>query len=350
MRVTIQQTTTPLPPIAPSHHSFLAAHWPLSIAPMMRCTDRIYRMLMRTITRRTLLYTEMISAAAIIHGDRESLLRFDAAERPLVLQIASGDPEEAAHAVTLAESYHYDEYNLNVGCPSERVRGRFGACLMAEPARVASIVAAMRRVTSRPISIKHRLGINGHESYSHLRHFVETSAAAGATRHIVHARMAWLGGLSPKENRTVPPLHYEWVYRLKEDLPTATIEINGEITSLAETLQHLQRSDGVMIGREAYTNPWIFAEADSALFNVAPPSANRREALQQFVDYLIRNEQQGNRLPLHRLLAHLTGFFHGCPGSHLWRKTLHAGIRCHSSLAELILRALHVQEQKCQCL
>ncbi len=344
MRATLSHILTPQQQITLLRHPFPIARYPLSIAPMMHCTDRIYRVLMRTITRHTLLYTEMISAAAIIHGDRERLLGFDAVERPLVLQIASGDPEEAAQAIALAEPYHYDEYNLNVGCPSKRVCGRFGACLMAKPAQVASIVAAMCRVTSRPISIKHRLGINGHESYRHLRHFVEISAAAGATRHIVHARMAWLGGLSPKENRTVPPLHYEWVYRLKEDLPTATIEINGEITTLIEALQHLQHSDGVMIGRRAYSNPWIFAETDSTFFDAVPPSTTRREALLQFVDYITGREQQGDTVAPHRLLAHLAGFFHGCHGSHLWRRTLHAGLRCYSSFAELILHALHAQE------
>ena len=312
---------------------------------MMRRTDRTHRALVRCITLQTLLYTEMVSAAAIVHGDSDSLLRFDSCERPLVLQIGGGDPEECARAVERAEPYGYNEYNLNVGCPSKRVQGRFGACLMAEPERVAAIVTAMCNNTTRPVTVKHRLGIDNYESHRHLQKFVACTAAAGAARHIVHARLAILEGLSPRANRSIPPIRYDTVYRLKKEFPTLTFEVNGHVKTLAEAENHLRFSDGVMIGRQAYANPWILAQADSTIFNTTPPSATRRSALTKFAHYIAQREHNGDPPRAHTLLAHLAGFFHGCHGSRAWRRTLNSGVHRQQSLAELILSALEHQER-----
>ncbi|MBK8013277.1 MAG: tRNA dihydrouridine(20/20a) synthase DusA [Deltaproteobacteria bacterium] len=240
----------------------------LSVAPMMERTDRHYRYMARLLTRRTLLYTEMVTTWALLHGDRRRLLDYSECERPLALQLGGDNPDDLAQCAVWAEELGYDEVNLNVGCPSERViSGRFGACLMAEPVRVAAIVAAMRARVRIPVTVKHRIGINGLESYEDLANFVRVVAEAGCARFTVHARIAILGGLSPAENREIPPLRYEDVYRLKSDFPALEIELNGGVRSLDSALSHLQHVDAVMIGRAAYERPILLASADALIFH-----------------------------------------------------------------------------------
>src|SRR5690625_3774650 len=236
----------------------------LSIAPMLDWTDRHYRYLMRLMSRRVLLYTEMVNMNAILRGDPERHLGFSPQEHPVALQIAGDDPEKLARAAVIAQEWGYDEVNLNVGCPSERVQnGNFGACLMATPELVAESMAAMKEAVSIPVSVKHRIGIDELDSYEHMLNFVSKVSEAGVDRFIVHARKAWLKGLSPKENRDVPPLKYEHVYRLKEELPHLDIHINGGVKTFERVREHLQYVDGVMIGRWAYGDPYDFAFADS---------------------------------------------------------------------------------------
>jgi tRNA-dihydrouridine synthase A len=300
--------------------------WPLSIAPMMDRTDRHYRYFMRHITRRTLLYTEMVTTAAILHGDRNMLLAFDPLEKPLALQLGGDDPEQLTACARMAEAWGYDEVNLNVGCPSDRVQhGRFGACLMARPDHVATCVAAMRAATLLPVTVKHRIGIDHLNRYEDLAHFVDTVARAGCDRFVVHARIAVLNGLSPKENRTVPPLRYDDVYQLKADFPALTIEINGGIATLDQTFRHLGEVDGVMIGRAAYDNPYLFATAD-ALFE-APVSLapSRREVLDGILPYLEQCDVHG--LPASRTLRHLLGLFAHQPVAKAWKRYLSRHIR-----------------------
>jgi tRNA-dihydrouridine synthase A len=230
---------------------------------MLDWTDRHYRYFARLITRHTLLYTEMVTTGALIHGERDRFLRFDPAEHPLALQLGGSDPDEMATCARMGADWGYDEININVGCPSDRVQsGRFGACLMAEPGLVADCVAAMKAVVEVPVTVKSRIGIDDLDSYELLAAFTDSVATAGCDVLIVHARKAWLKGLSPKENRDVPPLRYDVVERLKRDFPALTMVVNGGITTLQQAKAHLQTLDGVMIGREAYQNPWMLAEAD----------------------------------------------------------------------------------------
>ena len=248
----------------------------LSVAPMLDWTDRHCRYFLRLITRRTLLYTEMVTTGALIHGDRERHLGFDPAEHPVALQLGGSDPESLAACARLGADRGYDEINLNVGCPSDRVQnGRFGACLMAEPRLVAECVAAMKGRVAIPVTVKTRIGIDNRDSYEELVEFVTEIAAAGCDALIVHARKAWLQGLSPKENRDIPPLRYDLVERLKGDFPGLSISINGGVTTLAQASDLLQRLDGVMIGREAYQNPWVLAQADQVIFG-DPDASPRR--------------------------------------------------------------------------
>ena len=267
---------------------------------MLDWTDRFFRFFARQISRRVLLYTEMVTTGALIHGDRERHLRFDPAEHPLALQLGGSDPRELATCAGIGEAWGYDEINLNVGCPSDRVQsGRFGACLMAEPRLVADGVAAMRDAVSLPITVKHRIGIDERDSYDELRDFVGTVAEAGCGVFIVHARKAWLQGLSPRENREVPPLRYDRVTRLKRDFPELRIVINGGVTSLDQTESLLRELDGVMIGREAYHNPWLLADADRRIFGVAGPQPSRHEVLERFIPFAERELAGG--VPLGRL-------------------------------------------------
>ncbi len=302
------------PPVSPTRI-------PYSIAPMMDWSDRYYRYFMRGITRRTLLYTEMISTAAIVHGDRSRLLDFDPVEHPLSLQIGGSDVVEIAQAVAAAESWDYDEINLNVGCPSDRVQERgLGACLMATPDLVARMVEAMKGQTAKPVTVKHRIGIDHMDRYEDMHNFVRIVRSAGPARFTVHARIAWLEGLSPKENRTVPPLRYEDVYRLKEDFPELDIEINGGIRSLDAADRHLRSVDRVMIGRAAYETPWVMSTADSRIAGVPPPSDCGRVAVERMIPYL--EECYARGVPSRKILRHMLGMFSGLPGARLWRQGL----------------------------
>ncbi len=287
---------------------------------MMDLTDRHYRAFMRGVTRRTLLYSEMVTTNAVLRGDRARVLGFSDLEKPLVLQLGGDDPAALAECARIAEDYGYDEVNLNVGCPSARVRsGNFGACLMMQPERVAASVAAMRAAVKVPVTVKHRIGVDEHDSFEWLTHFVRTVAATGAERFSVHARKAWLSGLSPKENRTVPPLRYEVVYRLKETFPELTFELNGGVKTLEEASGQLEHLDAVMIGRAAYETPYLFATAD-ALFYGETHVPTRREVVKAFKPYVF--EQLAKGVPLNRLTRHMLGLFAGCPGARAWRRHL----------------------------
>ncbi|MEO0825751.1 MAG: tRNA dihydrouridine(20/20a) synthase DusA [Cyanobacteria bacterium J06642_9] len=295
--------------------------YPISIAPMMDRTDRHFRFFMRQITRHTLLYTEMVTSAAIKYGDRDHLLSFSPAEKPLVLQVGGDDPTDLALCARVAADYGYDEINLNVGCPSDRVQsGHFGACLMAQPQQVADCVAAMAAASSLPVSVKHRIGIDNRDRYDDLINFVATVAQAGCARFSVHARKAWLQGLSPKENRTVPPLRYGDVYRLKQDLPHLGIEINGGITTLAQVREHHQFVDAVMIGRAAYDNPYLFATVDRAFFDPVATVPARHAIATAMLDYSETWMTQG--LKLNKITRHMLQLFTHQPGSRNWRRQL----------------------------
>ncbi|MGQ9658900.1 MAG: tRNA dihydrouridine(20/20a) synthase DusA [Thermochromatium sp.] len=293
----------------------------LSVAPMLDWTDRHCRYFLRLISRHTLLYTEMITTGALIHGDRERFLRYDPAEHPVALQLGGSDPRDLAHCARMAEDWGYDEVNLNVGCPSDRVQnGRFGACLMAEPALVAECVAAMRAAVQVPVTVKHRIGIDERDGYGQLVEFVGHLEAAGCDAIIVHARKAWLKGLSPKENRDIPPLRYEVVRDLKRDFPSLPIVINGGIKTLDAAVEFLRTLDGVMIGRAVYHNPWLLAEADRCIFGDAHPLPTRRQVLEAFIPYAERQLAAG--VPLSAMSRHLLGLFQGQPGARAWRRRI----------------------------
>ncbi|THF68467.1 tRNA dihydrouridine(20/20a) synthase DusA [Deinococcus sp. Arct2-2] len=298
----------------------------LSVAPMMDWTDRHCRVFHRTLTRRTLLYTEMVTTGAILHGDRERHLGFDGTEHPVALQLGGSDPAALAECARIAQDFGYDEVNLNCGCPSDRVQnGSFGACLMGTPDVVARAVEAMRGATSLPVTVKHRIGIDDLDSYDHLTRFVSTVAGAGCDTFIVHARKAWLSGLSPKENREIPPLRYELVQQLKMDFPHLTIILNGGVLTLDDAQAHLTWADGAMVGRAAYQNPYMLAAADRDVFGSAgfgsdtvPPT--RREAIEAFLPYVAAQVEQGQ--PLNRFMRHTLGLFAGQAGARHWKRTL----------------------------
>lgn len=296
---------------------------------MMDRTDRHYRFFMRQITRHTLLYSEMVTTPAILKGDRDRFLGFDPREKPLALQLGGDNPEELAQCAAIAEERGYDEINLNVGCPSDRVqKGRFGACLMAEPGRVADAVDTMRQAVALPVTVKHRIGVDDLDRYEDMRNFVRVVAEAGCDRFSVHARKAWLSGLSPKENREVPPLRYEDVYRLKRELPHLTIEINGGITTLDATEQHLEHVDGVMIGRAAYDRPYLFADADRRFFDDDAPPSTRRQVVDALIPYLEHWHRKGSAVG--HITRHMLQLFAGQPGARAWRRHIsenapHAG-------------------------
>jgi tRNA-dihydrouridine synthase A len=295
--------------------------WPISIAPMMDRTDRHYRYFMRQITRYTLLYTEMITTAALLHGDRDRLLGFSDVENPLALQLGGDDPTHLALCARLAEDWGYDEVNLNVGCPSDRVQhGHFGACLMAQPALVARCVEAMRQATTLPVTVKHRIGIDDLDRYEDMTNFVRIVAQAGCDRFIVHARKAVLHGLSPRENRAIPPLRYDDVYRLKTDFPALRIEINGGITTLQQASAQLQHVDGAMLGRAAYDQPYLFAEADALYFGDVTPPPARRQVLEAMLSYMECRIAQG--LPPYRIVRHLLSLFAYERAARLWKRCL----------------------------
>ena len=308
-----------------------------SVAPMMECTDRHFRYLARLLTKRALLYTEMITSAALVHGDRDHLLAYDAFEHPVALQLGGSKVDEMAQAAELAETYGFDEVNINCGCPSDRVQsGSFGACLMIEPKIVADNVKAMRAASDLPVTIKSRIGVDHHDSYEELMRFIECTAAAGCETFILHARKAWLSGLSPKQNRNVPPLDYEQVYRLKRDYPDLEIIINGGVNTLAETEQHLQYVDGVMMGREAYRNPYILSEIDARFYGEGRVSA-RQQVLKEYLDYCGGQLQQNARM--HHLAKPVIGLFHGEPRSRLWRQYISEQAHKHTSGLEVLEQA-----------
>jgi tRNA-dihydrouridine synthase A len=292
-----------------------------SIAPMMDWTDRHCRVFHRLMTRRARLYTEMLTTGAIIHGDRGRLLGFDASEHPVALQLGGSDARDLATSAKIGEDFGYDEINLNVGCPSDRVKdGRFGACLMAEPALVAEGVRAMKRAVGIPVTVKCRIGIDDQDPEIALDELARRVIAAGADALIVHARKAWLNGLSPKENRDIPPLDYARVYRLKASLPEMPVIINGGIASLAEAREHLAYVDGVMLGRAAYQEPWRLLSADPELFGEAAPHATMKDVFAAMMPYIERELAKGTRL--HSITRHFVGAFHAVPGARAFRRHL----------------------------
>lgn len=293
----------------------------VSVAPMMDYTDRHFRYFVRLLSRHTRLYTEMLTTGALLHGDHRRFMEFHAAEHPVALQLGGSEPAALAASAQLAAEYGYDEVNLNVGCPSDRVQsGRFGACLMNEPKLVAECVAAMIAAGPVPVTVKTRIGVDERDSYEELTEFVAAVAAAGCKVFIIHARKAWLKGLSPKENREVPPLRYDVAERLKRDFPALTIVVNGGVQTLEAMQKHLGAFDGVMVGREAVSNPYLFADVDRRFFDPAAPVLSRTDVLQAWLPYLETQMREG--VPLARMTRHALGLFHACPGARQWRRAL----------------------------
>jgi tRNA-dihydrouridine synthase A len=295
--------------------------WRLSVAPMMDWTDRHCRFFHRLITKRTRLYTEMVTTGALLHGDVPRHLDFNAEEHPLALQLGGSEPADLAACAKLAAQWGYDEVNLNCGCPSERVqRGAFGACLMAEPALVRDCIAAMRDAVDLPVTVKHRIGIDRGENDAFVRDFVGTVAEAGCEVFIVHARNAWLKGLSPKENRDVPPLRYDVVAQLKHDFPALTFVVNGGITTVSQIETHLRSIDGVMVGREAYHHPWVMAQWDASWLGAAPRAPLTREAVEGSMVAYMEREAAAHGTPWTSIARHMMGLYNGEPGARRWRQ------------------------------
>jgi tRNA-dihydrouridine synthase A len=310
-----------------------------SVAPMMDWTDRHCRFFHRGLTRQALLYTEMVTAEAILHGKRDLLLGFSPEEHPVALQLGGSDPAKLAAAARIGADYGYDEINLNVGCPSDRVQeGRFGACLMAEPRLVADCIAAMRGAVSVPVTVKCRIGIDDQDSERDFQTFIDTVAAAGCSTFIVHARKAWLKGLSPKENRDIPPLDYDRVHRLKVARPDLTIVLNGGIETLYGALQHKGLLDGVMLGRAAYQTPWLLASVDERVFGAAPSALTRHAALEAMFPYIEAHLARGGRL--NNIVRHVLGLFHGEPGARTFRRILSVEAVREGAGVEVVRRAL----------
>ena len=289
------------------------------VAPMLDWTDRHCRFFLRLISQHAVLYTEMLTTGAILHGDTERFLAMNAAEHPVALQLGGSNPGDLAAACKLAEKYAYAEINLNCGCPSDRVQsGMFGAVMMKNAAITADCVAAMRDAVDLPVTVKHRIGVDDYDSYDFLCQFVGTLSEAGCNTFVVHARKAWLKGLSPKQNREVPELNYDRVYQLKRDFPDAEIIINGGITTLEQSIEHLNHLDGVMMGREAYTNPYILATVDQDIYGANHPVKSREKIAEQFLDYIDNEMSKGTKL--HAMTRHILGLFHGMPGARLFRR------------------------------
>ncbi|WP_374497856.1 tRNA dihydrouridine(20/20a) synthase DusA [Vogesella indigofera] len=311
----------------------------LSVAPMLDWTDRHYRYFARLITKNTWLYTEMVTTGALLHGDVPRHLRYHDAEHPIALQLGGSEPQELAQCARLAAEWGYDEVNLNVGCPSERVqKGAFGACLMAEPQLVADCVKAMRDAVDIDITVKHRIGINDIDSYDAMRTFVDVVADAGCHTFIVHARNAILKGLSPKENREIPPLKYEYVYRLKQERPDLEILINGGIKSNEEIAGHLQHVDGVMVGREAYHNPYLMAEWDALFYGDDRQPLSRGKVVEALLPYVAARLQDGSNV--RHIARHVLGLFQGQKGARQWRRMLSDSKELHGADESLFIRAL----------
>lgn len=311
----------------------------VSIAPMMAWTDRHARYFLRLISERTMLYTEMVTTGALLHGDRYGLLRYHPAEHPIVLQLGGSQPDELAECSQMAQDAGYDEVNLNVGCPSDRVKqGCFGASLMAEPQLVAECVAAMRAKVDIPVTVKCRIGIDDMDDESALDEFVAIVAGAGCEHFIVHARKAWLQGLSPKENREVPPLRYDVVYRLKQARPALRITINGGIKTVEAMHQHLEHVDAVMLGREAYHNPYLLAEFDAQFYGCTEAPRSRQEVVHALLPYIEQELAEGTAL--HSITRHLHGLFLGRPGARAWRRFLSENDHKPGAGVEVLLAAL----------
>lgn len=313
---------------------------------MMDWSDRHCRMFWRQLSRNARLYSEMVTTGALIHGDRERFLRFDEVEHPVALQLGGSEPADLAQCARYAEDWGYDEVNLNCGCPSDRVQnGAFGACLMAKPELVRDSVAAMRDAVSIPVTVKHRIGIDDMETYTAFSDFVGTVASGGCEVFIVHARKAWLKGLSPKENREIPPLNYPWVARLKQDFPELTIVINGGIETLEECQAQLQSVDGVMLGRAAYHNPWLLSRVDSSFFAQSDPARSREAALEALLPYMEQQVAAGERLQ--SMTRHILGLYQQVPGARRFRRLLSeqahrpgAGVAIlHAAMNEVTQRA-----------
>lgn len=298
-------------------------NYPMSIAPMMDRTDRHYRYMMRKITKKTLLYTEMITAKAILHGKRDLLLGYDSSEHPISLQIGGDNPKEMAECAKIAQEYGYDEVNLNIGCPSPRVTsGNFGACLMTQPELVAECVSEMKASCSIPVTVKHRIGVDDVDRYEDMIRFIEIVSQAHSDRFSIHARKAWLQGLSPKQNRNVPPLRYQEVYDVKKVFPHLLIEINGGIKTHTDCQQHLQHVDAVMIGREAYDNPWLYANVDELYFDAEPNSITRTHVAMEMIPYIERELQRGSKMM--SITRHMLNLFKGERGGRIWRRKVGA--------------------------
>ncbi|MCC5451364.1 tRNA dihydrouridine(20/20a) synthase DusA [Rheinheimera sp. UJ51] len=310
----------------------------LSVAPMLDWTDQHCRYFHRLMSQHAVLYTEMVTTGAIIHG-KGDYLGYNEQEHPLVLQLGGSDPKDMATCAKLAEQRGYDAININVGCPSDRVQnGMFGACLMAQPQRVADCVKAMQDQVAIPITVKTRIGIDDSDEYQFLQDFVQMVAGAGCQQFVIHARKAWLKGLSPKENREVPPLNYARVYQLKQDFPTLDISINGGIKTLAEAATHLTQLDGVMIGREAYTNPYMLSEVDAQLYGDTHPVLSQHQLVRQMLPYIEQQMQQGARF--WHIARHMLGLFQGLPGARQWRRLLSEQGHLSSATPALLEAAL----------
>ncbi|RJX32790.1 MAG: tRNA dihydrouridine(20/20a) synthase DusA [Oxalobacter sp.] len=318
----------------------------ISVAPMLDWTDRHCRRFHRLITRHTWLYTEMVTTGALVHGDVERHLNFNEAEHPVALQLGGSDPKDLAHGAKLGQQWGYDEINLNCGCPSERVqKGAFGACLMAESNLVADCVKAMRDSVSIDVTVKHRIGIDAIETYDFVRDFIGTVAQAGCTTFIVHARNAILKGLSPKENREIPPLRYEVAYQLKRDFPQLEIILNGGITTLEQIDHHLQQVDGVMIGREAYHHPYLMATFDARYYDDAAPSKTREEIICAMIPYIREQLDKygvaaGGGLRLNSITRHMLGLVHGLSGARGFRQLLSDPAKLKTGDPAILLEAL----------
>ena len=311
----------------------------LSVAPMMDWTDRHARYFLRLITKHTLLYTEMVTTGAVLNGDRDKLLSYDTSEHPIALQLGGCDPVALAECAKIGVDYGYDEINLNVGCPSDRVQsGRIGACLMAEPELVSDCIFAMKKAVSVPVTVKHRIGIDDLDSYELLSKFVQIVSLSGCDSFIVHARKAILSGLSPKQNREIPPLIYDRVYQLKKDFPDLELIVNGGIRSLEETVEHLKQVDGVMIGREAYHNPYILASVDKELFEKDAAPISRVEIVEAMLPYTENYLKSGGKLQ--HITRHMLGLFHAQPNGKLWRRYLSEAVTKSNSGVDVLPNAL----------
>ena len=312
-------------------------------APMMDWSDSNCRMFWRSLSKNALLYTEMVTTGAVLHGDKARHLNFHAKEHPIALQLGGSNPSELAQCAKLAQDWGYDEINLNVGCPSDRVQNnKIGACLMAEPLLVADCIKAMQDACDIDVTIKHRIGIDELDSYEYMHSFVQKVAATGCTTFIVHARKAILQGLSPKENREVPPLRYEEVYRLKKEFPNLEILINGGIQTYEQCDTHLQYVDGVMLGREAYHNPWILAQVDSRYFNQENPCSSRTQALQNYLPFIEQELNKGARLQ--HISRHILGLFHGQAGGRAFRRYLSEQAHHKNAGLDTVIEALRQME------